>query len=224
MRGEERNKIMRKSIKLLSLLLAVALLCVFMASCKGETEHTETEHTEHVGAGKCEVCGLDYFDTLVQYIYENGTTGTPPMVLDDKYKTTYISQSINDTKAYYICVDDNTVKIVYQYTGNTSSYKLVMSFTKSTMKYNEWAWESHSSNLILNGGISFSGSDYEGEMCPEKISPASPIRLDVHNDPTQTSIEPEPAPGLINDFFIPLIAEVGHNLTPSDFGFVRFED
>lgn len=209
---------MKKKFKLLSLILVVALLCVSIVSCNTDGKETETEHTEHVGAGKCEVCGLDYFDTLVQYIRENGTTGTPPGRYDD-YKTTYISQSIGIKKYYYICVDENTVNIVYD-DDSISSYNLTMSFTKSTMKYNEWAWEVGVVNTY--GGISVSTS--EGSLCPEKISPASPIRLDVHNDPLKTSLEPKCAPGMINDFFIPLIAEVGHNLTPSDFGFVRFED
>lgn len=209
---------MKEIVKIASLFLAAILLCLSMVSCDSKTNETPTEaHTEHVGAGKCEVCGLDYFDTLVQYIQENGTMGTPPG-RDADYKTTYISKYI-DGNYYYIYIDENTVNIVCNEESVLTTYNLTLTFTKSTMKYNEWAWKSIAVNLL-----SLSSVSYEGEMCPEKISPASPIRLDVYNDPSLTSVAPSNAVGLINNFFIPLIAEVGHDLTPSDFGFVRFED
>lgn len=230
---------MKKSIKLLSLLLVAILLSLSMASCDSKNNETptevptevptespteaETEHTEHVGAGKCDVCGLDYFDILMQYIKDNGKTGNP-VNLNEDYQITYIWKNQNGS-SFCINIGEDGKSIEIQ--GSPSDYLLddyKISFTKSTLKYGEWEWE-YTSGVYPVYVIS-------GILSPEDISPDVPIHLEIESsnmsplankDPYRDRME-DCARKAINDFFIPFLEEVGHDLTPSDFGFVRFEE
>lgn len=231
---------MKKSIKTLSLLLTVVLLFSSIASCDnksneppakapiedetGHTEHeapteAETEHTEHVGVGECEVCGIDYFDNLSDHIQKNGITGTPPG-FNKSLTYTYIQCRI-DGDTYIMYMNENDA-IVIRTTSLLGEPYVSLIFTKSSMKYGEWEWDYFNS---------YSLSGCEGVLNPEKITPASPVFLEIRRSSMSISTESsaqyyaeEVTYTMINDFFIPLLDDIGQNLTPSDFGFVRFED
>ncbi len=228
---------MRKSIKLLSLLLAVALLCVSMVACDNETNETpteapaeapteisteapteaETEHTEHIGAGKCEVCGADYFDIAENYIKEKGTWNGYHYAL---------SYTLNEVKYDIVVIDDPnyTDTIVIRELSDPDNYFIEFRLSKSGVKYGEYDW------LCVYVGAYGDGRT-SGRWFPGTISPNSAIYLEnsttnMSESQTQTAVEKANLYGRImfNDIFIPFLEEVGHDLTPSDFGFVRFED
>ena len=219
---------MKKIIKWTSLFLVTVLICLSIVACDSKLDKTpsevETEHTEHTGAGKCEHCGLDYFDILAQYIREKGTTGTPSGK-GDKYKTTYIERYVNGQNLF-ICVNEEEGSIEIQ-TANLTFFgnSTTISFTKSALKYGEWEWST------TNISSSLAVASIEGILTPEKISPNSPVYVEIRRSSMSGSMESnaqyvteEFIRKAINDFFIPFLQEVGHDLTPSDFGFARFED
>lgn len=219
---------MKKSIKLLSLLLTVVLLCVSLASCnnarnennstEGLTEiptQAEIEHTEHIGAGKCEVCGIDYYETVVDYIKEKG-------VQDGKR---YILSYPKDDDLYEIDVIDSDGIRILKHTED-SRYTVLLILSKSGIKYGEYGWSCRYVGPNGNG----SGS-VQGQWFPNTISPDAAIYLEkstssLEESTTQSAISHANtyARILINEIFMPFLEEVGHDLTPSDFGFVRFED
>ena len=230
---DERNKTMKKSIKLLSLLLVAVFLCLSMASCDNKTNEThtdaptevpteaptevETEHTEHVGAGKCEVCSADYFAIAENYIKENGTW------IGNHYSLSY---TINHAK-YDIAVFDDpnyTDTIVIRALSDPDDYHVEFRLSKSGVKYGEYDWKCYHISAYGDGKTS-------GRWFPGTISPNAAIYLEnntsnMSESRTQAAIEKANFYGriMINDIFIPFLEEVGHDLTPSDFGFVRFED
>ena len=244
---------MKKRIKLLPLLLTVALLSVSVVGCDNGINETptdapsevrtevpteaptevpteapteaETEHTEHIGAGKCDVCGIDYYEIVVDYIKAHGEKNGK--FYDLIYK--------NGDDEYIIRFDDNEDNkeiCLIKYLGKEyqwfdgDRYIVQLTLTKSGIKYGEYTWGSYYSepNYGVSGGVS-------GKWSPNTITPDTEIffdksSTDLSEDKTETANNQANRHGriLINEIFIPFLKEVGQNLTPSDFGFVRFED
>ena len=193
--------------KLLAIILAaVMLLSVTACGGSGETEPSKGSSEpcgKHTGKGVCSVCGVDYFDELVKHLQENYSGEYKEYRYDNGSSTWYIKYK-SSTNCIE-CFEDKRDVYLYIY--------------KSDLNECKYEWKSKTNPFVTQ--------EYSGLLDASIISPytyKNYINLSQHSY-NNMAVPKDYGIGMttiINDALIPLIKEIGKNITPSDFGFTRF--
>lgn len=226
-----------KKIKILSLILAVIFIfsAISLVSCDSSTsttnnssnnnsnEYTPTQapteqsteappHTEHEGAGTCSVCGINYLDTLISYIKSTG---------EEKNNTTALYYTAKNGDKYTIrAKEDYTALEITNGHDEYSGYWAGLWIDQAGVKYGEYSWDCHyywdgyikglffaSASSSSYASVEYQSSTFSSESKTAKAQSNASLYLRL----------------MISDVLLPLLEDCGHNLTPSDFGFERFE-
>ena len=223
-----------KKTKILSLILAVIFVfsAISLVACDSSTNSTSdspteapiekpTEkptHTEHEGAGICSVCGINYLDTLASYVKENGV----PVEVGGKIANYTIYTVANGYKYSITTYTGDNYKSVdiTEGHGDYSGLWTELSIDSSSIKYGEYfwtcyyGWGGHVEGLLFASTTSPSRASTEYKSSTFD-SDKETGKAQSHADNTLTR--------MISDVLIPLLEKCDKDLTPSDFGFERFE-
>ena len=227
-----------KKFKILSLILAAIFMfsTVSLVACDTSTSNTNsttqppieqpteppaeiTPHTEHEGAGICSVCGIDYFDELVQYIKDHSTKTTETRYENDTYQIFWIESYYNRNK-YRICYYEYQDNINIALTND--SYWPSITLDKYSVKDGEYKWNcAPISKLGKTNGGKFIASDISAKTSNYLTVSSSQLSSSEQNS-AKTYMENNIGK-MIDVVLIPILKDSKSNLTPSDFGFERFE-
>jgi len=190
------------------------------ATCAAPKTCTDCGYTEgeklnrHEPNGDvCSVCGLDFFEELVNLIKQNDNDG------NDKS----ICYKVDKSEIYYL-EDTRGIRIRqigYQDDDATISYSAII--TRGAMRTQNYEWYY---SYLYFGGDFFHSESAEGTFDPREFTAAKNFEWTEYDNCSPGSIA-SVAPGYIDDsiknVFIPLLKMSDKNLRPSDYGFVNYD-
>lgn len=214
-------------MKKVLILFLTALLCISIASCDQEStekpanpsldslqnQQTESaEHTQHTGKGTCEICGIKYYDVLVDYVK---TKGTKVEGMNNTWKI------IKNVDGCQYVIQWNTSEAqggvtIYSYDGQNYAQIRIQ---ESSVKYAEYSFSGYS--MAISGSIS---GDFDASTVTPDKDPSwtysYTCKTESDANKVYNKIKGE-FTILINEYLVNMLEEC--ELSPQNLGFERFE-
>ncbi len=201
--------------KFLALILSFLFVAFSFLSCNSSNPEQQIEtHTSHTpDKGKCSVCGLDFFNELVDLL-KNGTyhIHSTDSTIDNAYG---VYDGISDY--YMVCSKKNDQVEIH---SRNSNGLYVIIIRKGSLQTNTFDWAFHGKKMSQdiygtlnpttfpsNGALEMAsyGMAYTEDKA---VSELSQIKLTFSE--------------MISEVFMPLLDKSKNNLNPSDYGFINY--